>query len=95
MRTIKNLIIGVTLLAMATISTGCGEDKVIEGKEYETCGLINKANGDCMNDPTIKYNVSIGNVIWGIILAETVIAPIYFFGFSMFNPDHKIVQPQK
>jgi len=27
-----------------------------------------------------------GNIIWGVILFVTVIAPIYFFGFSMFEP---------
>lgn len=34
----------------------------------------------------IQYEICWGNVIWGIILSETIIVPIYFFGFSMFNP---------
>jgi hypothetical protein len=35
---------------------------------------------------TVQYKTVVGNVIWGIILVETIIAPIYFFGFSLYEP---------
>uniref|UniRef100_A0A6M3LMX0 Lipoprotein n=1 Tax=viral metagenome TaxID=1070528 RepID=A0A6M3LMX0_9ZZZZ len=48
-----------------------------------TYGLINK--DDDMN-PNVKYRLIVGNFIWSIILAETIIAPIYFIGFSIYEP---------
>ena len=65
---------------------GCASEKVIDGKNYETYGLINQ---DDVKDSTVKYQPVWGNIIWGCILGETLIAPIYFFGFSMFEPISK------
>ena len=83
-KTLTLLVIFVLLL------TACGKSKVIDGREYETVGLINiLLNDDSylqVKDQRIQYEVIWGNVIWGAILCETVIAPIYFFGFSMFQP---------
>jgi len=62
---------------------GCGNTKVINGVEYDTYGLI---NADKKKNPEIEYEVIWGNVIWGAVLVETIIAPIYFFGFSLFEP---------
>jgi hypothetical protein len=74
--------IGVAILVAMLVA--CGSPKVINGKRYETCGLINK--DDC-EDKAIRYSPCWGNIIWGSFLVETLIAPIYFFGFSMFNPE--------
>ena len=65
---------------------GCGNTKVIDGVEYDTYGLFNE--GDKMN-PDIKYSIIKGNVIWSVILCETIVAPIYFIGFSMYEPVRK------
>ena len=69
---------------------GCGHNMMVNGKERKTIGLINIA----LNDPSLfeikhpdtKYKIIWGNVIWGVLLFETVVAPIYFYGFSMFEP---------
>jgi hypothetical protein len=74
------------MLLVSVIMAGCSSDKVIEGKKYTTYGLINQ---DDKKDPTIKYEPSWGNIIWGCILCETIIGPIYFFGFDMFEPVEK------
>jgi len=66
---------------------GCGDSKVIDGKEIQTYGLINKEE---VRDPNIKYRLVVGNVVWGFVLAETIAAPIYFFGFSIYEPVEKI-----
>lgn len=62
---------------------GCGQNKEIKGKVYGTYGLI---NGDEMKNPEIEYRLIIGNVIWSCLLIETIIAPIYFIGFSLYEP---------
>ena len=61
----------------------CGSDKTINGKYYETYGLINK---DEVKDLNIEYKLITGNIVWGIILIETVIVPLYFFGWSLWEP---------
>ena len=79
----------VLALILATIFmiTACGSNKVINGKKYETVGFlseyINEGDG---KQPAIKYEVIWGNVILGIVFVETIIAPIYFFGFSCLEP---------
>jgi len=72
----------IAMLATAMIMA-CSDNKTIDGVEYSTYGLMN--NEDEKSD-SIKYKVCVGNVIWGAVLAETVIAPIYFFGFDMWEP---------
>ena len=69
-------------LAILTIFVGCGSDKTINGQLYTTHGLFNKDEAS----PNIRYKMIVGNVIWGVILFEMVWAPIYFFGFSMYEP---------
>ena len=78
----KTIIILVCVFFLL-FTIACGNNKIINGKEYETYGLINK---DEVRNPNIKYKPIWGNIIWGCVLAETIIAPIYFFGFSMFEP---------
>lgn len=63
---------------------GCGSTKNIEGVTYDTQGLISTALGNA--NPKIEYKPIWGNIIWGAILFTTVIAPVYFYGFSMFEP---------
>ena len=71
------LIIGVL------VSGGCSDTKVIDGIEYDTYGILYVED---KKNPDIEYKVCWGNVVLGIILVETIIAPIYFFGFDMYEP---------
>lgn len=43
-------------------------------------------NSELEKNKNIEYEVVWGNVIWGALLFETIIAPIYFFGFDLFEP---------
>lgn len=72
------LICAVFLFTVA----GCGDGQMVSGKYCDTYGLLNKET-KCEG---VEYKTIVGNVIWGIILVETVIAPIYFFGFSLYEP---------
>lgn len=73
----------ITVCAVATLLGGCAKSKVICGVEYVPYGLL---NADDKKNPDIEYEVIWGNVFWGAVLAETVVAPIYFGGFSIFQP---------
>ncbi len=79
----KKVISIMLVLAMLVVFTGCGDNKVIGKTEYGTYGLFNQ--GDQKN-PDVKYRLIIGNVVWSIILVETIVAPIYFLGFSLYEP---------
>ena len=61
----KALIIVTAALALA----GCGNDKTINNKHYQTFGV---ANQDVFRDSNIEYEISAGSVIWAIILSETI-----------------------
>lgn len=76
-------LISIFLSIMLLVIIGCGETKKIDNITYDTYGILNIA--DKKND-NIEYNLIIGNVIWGIVLVETIIAPVYFFGFSLYEP---------
>jgi hypothetical protein len=65
---------------------GCGNSKVIDNKTYGTYGLLNE---ETKKNPNIKYRMIVGNVIWSIILCETIVFPIYFVGFSLYEPVEK------
>ncbi len=77
----------IIILLILSLFIACGDSKVIDGVEYETYGLINR---DEIRDPKIEYKIIVGNVVWGILLCETIVAPIYFFGFSIHEPVGKI-----
>lgn len=76
-------IITAWLVTLSVFFSGCGQELVVKGKTYPTYGFLNM---DKYRSDNVCYDVSIGNVIWSVILIETVIAPVYFVGFSIFNP---------
>ena len=79
----KKTIAKILIVAFLGASlSGCGDSKIIKNKEIPTYGLFNP--GDKYEG--VEYKVIFGNVVWGILLIETIIAPIYFFGFSLYEP---------
>jgi len=85
-------IINLGLIFILLVSfTGCADRKTINNVTYDTYGLF---NANSKENPNIEYELSVGNVIWGVLLFETLIAPIYFFGFSLWEPvGPKITNP--
>ena len=81
----------VLVFAMVTLA-GCGQNKEIKGKVYGTYGLLNESD---MKNPDIQYRLIIGNVIWSCVLVETIILPIYFIGFSLYEPINAIGDIEK
>lgn len=77
----------VTMLLVCALFSfslaGCGSNRTINGVTYGTYGLFNVNE---KKNPDIQYELIVGNLIWGIVLVETIVAPIYFFGFSLFEP---------
>jgi len=77
------------VLAASLALAGCGDPRNLptgpggEQKFYPTYGLFNQSTA---KSDKVCYELSVGNVIWSIILIETIVFPIYFIGWSLFNP---------
>ena len=80
---VKRILLFLLSASLVFSTTACSDTKVINGVEYDTYGLLNE---DDKKNPGIDYDVVWGNVIWGVLLSETIVAPIYFFGFDLFEP---------
>lgn len=73
----------IAIAVAVSLFSACGKPRSIDGKTYDTYGLFNQ---DSMKNDGIEYRIVVGNVVWSIILMETIIAPIYFVGFSLYQP---------
>jgi uncharacterized protein YceK len=80
-----------TLLIVATLS-GCGQPLTVHErnatgnmveKTYPTYGLL---NADTDKSNKMCYELSVGNVILSVVFIETLFIPIYFVGWSLYNP---------
>jgi hypothetical protein len=72
----------MVVMIMALSLAGCGDPMEIKGTMVPTYGLFNEDD----KFENVEYEISIGNVIWSIILIETIFMPVYFIGFSLFEP---------
>lgn len=50
---------------------------------FEPCGIFDK---DEIQNEKIKYEVCWGNVIWSCIFVETIIVPIQYIGYYLWEP---------
>ena len=73
----------IVLIMCVVFLIGCADSLTIDGVEYESYGLFNKEDNRKEN---IKYELVVGNLVWSILLVQTVVAPIYFLGFSLYEP---------
>lgn len=84
----KKIISIVLVLTLCSILTACDRDQiVIDGIKYDTYGVLNESS---KHNPNIAYEPIWVNIIMGVVLCETIIAPVYFFGFDLFRPIGKL-----
>ena len=80
-----------TLLALAAVLalTACSQDANLatgpngEVEHHRTYGFFNQ---DKRRSDKVCYRLSVGNVVWSVLLFETIIAPFYFVGLDLFEP---------
>ena len=82
MRNLRTLATALVLSLTLSLQA-CADPKNIDGITYDTYGVFNESE---KKNPSVEYHLCIGNVIWGILLIETIVMPIYFFGFSLYEP---------
>jgi hypothetical protein len=68
--------------AMALSLSACADNKVVCGREYTPYGVfsLDEAN------PNVHYRPVIGNIVWSIVLFETIVVPVYFIGWAIMEP---------
>ena len=79
----KRFACATAIVTALALGTGCAHPMTINNHKYGSYGLL---SADNERDPNVQYKVVWGNVFWGVFFSETIIAPIYFFGFSLFEP---------
>jgi len=80
----KMLSLFILIVLLISLTSCCFTNKMeINGVVYETYGLLNK---DERKDPSVEYKLSWGNIALGVIFCETIAAPIWFFGFDIWEP---------
>ena len=79
----------VTVLVTIILLTSCADSKefTIDGKK-QTIEPYGWFDLEAKND-SINYKVNVGNVIWSVVLVETVVAPILITGDQLFEPVSK------
>lgn len=87
----KTRILSVVLsILLMIVSTGCANKKAvttdINGTKvthvYQPFGLFDSDK----KNPNVRYEVSVGNVILGIIFIETIVVPVIVFGWYLWEP---------
>jgi len=66
-------------------------EKQIDGKTYVIDTTVNVKPYGLFNQEKkkiegVEYKLVVGNVIWSVILIETIGVPIYFIGWRLFEP---------
>lgn len=72
----------IATLCAALLLAGCSNPMTHEGKTYDSYGLISSNE----KSDKVCYKTNITDVVLGVIFFETIIVPIYTFGFDMYEP---------
>lgn len=71
------------VVLVGLLFTSCAEEKTIDGVTYRPYGLLNEST---QKNPDINYEVSGWALCSGIVFVETIIVPVYVFGYNLWEP---------
>jgi uncharacterized protein YceK len=72
----------VTTLMVALALAGCSSPLTSGGRTYEPYGLFN----DEKKSEQVCYETNTSDVVFGVLLVETIIVPVTTFGFDFKEP---------
>lgn len=74
-------------LSAAFMLASCADSKMmhIDGKDVEV-KPYGWMNSNSRKVEGVKYDVCVGNIVWSVVLGETVLAPVLFTGLALFEP---------
>jgi len=82
----KKFIAVLVLALFAAFATGCHSSRVVEGTRYDPIGLYHKISEPEAESPDVQYDLCVGNLIWSIILVETIVVPVILLGWYLWEP---------
>ena len=74
--------ITILLLLSLSLTCSCASNMLVDGKLYKQYGLFNQH----VQDDEVEYEFVWGNLVWSFVFVETIVAPVYFCGFSLWQP---------
>ncbi|MFA6365174.1 MAG: hypothetical protein WCW78_02120 [Candidatus Paceibacterota bacterium] len=77
------IVLGFIVMFILFLSHDFSPTKVIDGVEYSDYGLLDQSRNE---NPNIEYKPNWTNIVVGAVLIETVIAPVYIFGYHFMEP---------
>lgn len=81
-------LVSLVLIALLLLSTmSCSSERTIKIDGVRTVvPYYGAISADEERRDDVVYEASIWNVVMGIIFVETIIAPVYIFGFNTMKP---------
>ena len=75
------------LVAISALFTSCADSKkmVIKGEEV-TVEPYGWANQEVQYNENVVYQINGGNIVWDILLCETIIVPVWLTGWQLYEP---------
>lgn len=77
------IVILVVIFGFGAMLSACSAKPEPAVKMYSSYGPLNAGTYQSKN---VCYETSGWSIFWGIVLFETIVAPVYFFGYSLYNP---------
>lgn len=71
-----------TILIISVLFMGCASSMVVNGTNVPPYGLFNQGE----KQDSVTYKTSTGSLLWGIVGIESIILPIYCWGFDLYQP---------
>jgi len=75
----------LVILIWKLLFSFCAQPKTIDGQVIQPYGLFNPED----KKEDIQYKVSMGSVIVGALSFETIVFPVYIFGWNLYEPISK------
>lgn len=88
----------IVLLGLVLVLFGsCAQSKVltVNVDDVPTSATFKPIGWATLSDrnPDVKYKVSIGNVVWSVLLCETLVVPVVLTGWYLLEPDYAKSNP--
>ena len=85
----KKLVSVLMCFFLLTALMGCGQGLTTRNgngkvQKYEQIGLFEL--NEWQDDKNIRYEVVWGNVVWSVILIETIFVPLILLGWYLYEP---------
>ena len=84
-------ILSFLLLLFVIISfTSCADSKELTiNNQHVYVKPYGWADYETAKNDSVMYRVSVGNVVWSVLLSETIVAPIILTGWYLYEPIKK------